>query len=56
MTQTTRLLRQSSVVIVDCPIPEDMTIAEYRRSRAESAAEPGRRTWRRVRGSRRGRV
>ena len=40
MTQTTRRLRENSVVIVDSHIPEGMTIAEYRRARGtrESAA------------------
>jgi hypothetical protein len=40
LTQTTRRLRQNSVVIVDSDIPDGMTIPEYRRSRSrrESAA------------------
>ena len=47
MSPTTRRLRETSVVIVDCPIPDGMTIDEYRRSRA-SDEEPRRRMWKRV--------
>ena len=43
MTQTTRRLRETSVVIVDSHIPEGMTIAEYRRSRERRASGTPRR-------------
>jgi hypothetical protein len=46
MSPTTRRILQTSV-IVDCAIPEGMTIEEYRRSRT-SDEEPRRRTWKRV--------
>lgn len=40
MTETTRRLREASVVIVDCPIPAEMTIAEYRRARSTESRGP----------------
>jgi hypothetical protein len=43
VTATTARLRESSVVIVECVIPEGMTIAEYRRSRHESSKRRPRR-------------
>ena len=49
MTQTTRRLRESSVLIVDSHIPEEMTIAEYRRSRATLETPTLRRRFRLVR-------
>ena len=49
MTQTTRHLRESAVVIVDSHIPEGMTIAEYRRSRTPHETPSLRRRFRLVR-------
>jgi hypothetical protein len=39
LTQTTRRLRESSVLIVDSHIPDGMTIADYRRNRSERENE-----------------
>jgi len=45
MSETTRRLRETSVVLVDCEIPAEMTIAQYRRSRhTEPQSKP--RRWR----------
>ena len=55
MTATTARLRQSAVVIVDCAIPEGMTISEYRRSRRQQAEAEGENA-RRARGFRRRRA
>ena len=49
MTQTTRHLRESSVLIMDSHIPEGMTVAEYRRSRVTHETPSLRRRFRLVR-------
>ena len=42
MSPTTRRIHEMSFQVVDCDIPADMTVAQYRRSSAAATSESSR--------------